>query len=225
MNRRRAGLCPWMILAVACAASLGTGGARGDVISYEVMADTTGLAGTAGFLEFQFNPASAMSLLATATVSSFQTDGTLTTVSPNIGDATGTLPAPLSFDNATAFNDVFQGFTYGTSVSFVLTLSGPAVGTTPPGTLFGTTFAFFLEDSAANPLSNSPSGDAADFAINPDGSVTPTAFPPINPDGPTVTIQTAPEPSSLALAGLGLGILGLALRGRRSRRGGEVLSR
>lgn len=222
MNRSRVGFRSSLILTIACAGSLGMSVARGGmVLSYRVTADTSGIAGTQGFLEFQFNPASSQSLFATASVTGFQTDGTLTTVYPNAGDATGTLPSTLSLDNGTAFNDVYQGFTYGTTVSFDVTLSGPAVGTTPPGTQFGSTFAFFLEDANSNPLSNSPSGDAADFAINPDGSVTATPNPPINPNGPTVGIQPVPEPYTLLLASLG--ITGLLIRWRgKSRRSGTA---
>src|SRR5258706_11044836 len=97
-------------------------------ISYQVTIDTNSISGNAGFLDFEFNPG-VLSQSAFATISNFSPGGSLSN-SPSIaGNVTGTLPPAITITNSTAFNDFFVGFTYGPSLSFLLPLGGPSVGT------------------------------------------------------------------------------------------------
>ena len=64
-----------LALALWCLAPAGT--ARGESVTYSVDVNTTSLAGSSGFIDFQFNPADLSSLAATAGVNNFSTDGTV----------------------------------------------------------------------------------------------------------------------------------------------------
>jgi hypothetical protein len=92
---------------------------------YTVDINTSTLTGTQGYLDLQLEPGPSPSNLATAAVTNFTTDGTLLGAAALTGDASGQLPGSLSFDNATVFNDYFQNLTFGTDISFQVTLNGP----------------------------------------------------------------------------------------------------
>src|SRR5690242_17131863 len=95
---------------------------------YQVSADTSSLNGQSGFIDLQFNPGGSAES-ATASVTGFQTTGTAAVLAASVvdtGDASGALPGTLTFDNGTGFNDIFQGITFGTGLSFQVTFSGPA---------------------------------------------------------------------------------------------------
>ena len=91
---------PMLALALWCLAPAGT--ARGESVTYSVDVNTTSLAGSSGFIDFQFNPADLSSLAATAGVNNFSTDGTVGLQAFQQGDAIGPASGPLSslsFDN------------------------------------------------------------------------------------------------------------------------------
>src|SRR5882724_9425360 len=85
----------------------------------QVTVDTTTISGTAGSLDFQFNPGPLVSQAASLDIFNFTGDGTLVAGGclaggPCLtGNVAGTLPGTLTFDNGTSFNDYFQGFTFG----------------------------------------------------------------------------------------------------------------
>src|SRR6266478_3730883 len=111
-------------------------------ISYQVTIDTSSISGNAGFLDFEFNPGGS-SQSAFAMVSNFSPSGSLSNSPSIVGNVTGTLPPAITITNSTFFNDYFAGFTYGASLSFALTLGGPAIDA-PNGTASsGSTFSFF----------------------------------------------------------------------------------
>jgi hypothetical protein len=87
--------------------------------------------GTSGSLDFQFNPGSLASQSVSLQILNFASDGTLAGSPTLTGDVNGTLPATLTFDNGTTFNDYFQGFTFGTALSFDVSLYGPALMISP----------------------------------------------------------------------------------------------
>ncbi len=166
--------------------------------------DSSAIAGTSGYVDFQFNPASSASPAASAMITAFATDGTLGAALPNLGDATGTLPGALTFDNGTPTNEVTQGFTFGSAISFDVSLSGPAVGVGGPDS---TTFFLTLFDANQNPYSTGPGGSIATIDINPDGSTTPMTYSPLVAPGPTATISplsAVPEPSGVIAMGAGV---------------------
>jgi PEP-CTERM motif len=187
------------------------GSARANPLSYQVTINTSAVTGTSGNLDLQFNPGLLPGTqLATASVQSFSTNGTLGTATLT-GDVSGTLPGPLSFDNQTAFNDDFQAMVFGTNIQFDLLLSGPAL-LAPDGTsVSGSIFGIGLWDSTGiNPLLTSdPNGFAGIVNINLDGSGTTSTFltntggPPVVTFTPKVT-TIVPEPGSILLFGTGV---------------------
>lgn len=205
---------PWLLALVFVALS---SQARAGSIAYSVNVDTCGISGTSGYIDFQFNPANSASLAATALVNSFSTNGTLGAALPNLGDAVGTLPGALSFDNGTPTNEITQGLVFGSTISFDVTLGGLAVGSSGPAS---TTFFLTLYDANGNPYCSGPGGSIGTININADGSTTPTTYPPLAMPGPTATISplsSVPEPSSLVLAAAGAALIILWARGDRRR--------
>jgi hypothetical protein len=151
----------------------------GAASTYFITVNTSSVSGSSGFLDFQFNPGNSTTQAATATVSNF-TGGTLGATTPNAGVVSGTLPGAVTFTNSAALNEYFQGFTYGASFSFVLTLSGAALDTPNGTSTAGSTFGLGLYDSAQNPIltdQGGTTGFAATVDINLNGTTTATAFP------------------------------------------------
>ena len=202
--RRNANWCvPLLALALGCLGSQGM--VQAGMITYDVTAQTASLTGSSGYIDFQFNPQGSTSLLATASVTSFVTDGTLGAPLAPLGDVSGTLPGTVTLDNGTPTNEYTQGFTYERTISFDVTLSGSAVGGSAPT---GSSFLFTLYDSTGTPFSTGPGGAIVTIDINPDGTTTSTAYPPVSPGGPTATVVTpsvVPEPATLVPMILGIG--------------------
>jgi hypothetical protein len=175
-----------------------------------------------GFLDFQFNPGDSSAETATASVTLFQTvGGTLSQPAVLTGDASGSLPGALTLDNGTAFNDAFQGFTFGDRFGFTLTLSGPAIDS--PGGTAGSTFALSLyaADGVTPLLTTDPNGSVATIDLNPNGTASVYTFSESSTDNThaaTVTPASAvPEPSTLVLALFAVACAGFANLGARTR--------
>ena len=123
----------------------------------------------------------------------------------------------MSFTNSTALNDYYESFTYGSSISFTLTFDGPAISSPNPGLLSGSTFGLsFFDATPVNILTNPSAlaGTAGIVDILVDGTVVPTAF--LNGIGPSVvtfSLESVPEPGTIAL--MCSGLFGLTLVRRR----------
>ena len=182
---------------------------------YTVDINTSTLTGTQGYLDLQLEPGPSPSNLATAAVTNFTTDGTLLGAAALTGDASGQLPGTLSFDNATVFNDYFQNLTFGTDISFQVTLNGP---TPIGGAASAFNIALYASDGATPLLTVSPDGIIGQLVLNPDGTVTPTTFDSGPSTGPAVTLATAssstPEPTTFGLLGIALAAVS-TIRSRR----------
>ena len=100
------------------------------------------------------------------------------------------------------YNDAFETFKYGTSLSFTLDLSGAAV-TAPSGSSTGNSeffFSLFSDALGTVPvLTSDPNGVAATVTVNPNGSISRSA---VSPD-----VTFVPEPGSVALIGGALALL------------------
>lgn len=165
-------------------------------------------------LDLQFNPAGS-SQPAYATITSFLfPNGVLAVNSsdPSLtGDVTGALPGVVTFDNLSPFNDYWQGFQPGPPISFVVTLSGPAIDQ-PNGGLFGSTFGVALDTSSGWGL-YTDDGFVATIDLNGDGSTTPTWL--VDPSQGSVT-SVVPEPGLYLSLGVSFLVLSLFLMRRRS---------
>ena len=194
------------------------GTARGDV-TYMVTVDTSALpAGTQGYLDFQFNAGGSDAQPATALADDFQATemhfGALTTY----GAASGTMAlpnGPIALTNTFADNEALQSVTFatGSSISFDVTLDGPAVDAPDGLSTAGTSFTFGLLDLSFNPLL--PASGPVDPLIELDITPLTGVVVGLN-DAPTVVTlgSSVPEPNSLGLMTTGLALVALVVRRR-----------
>jgi hypothetical protein len=171
-------------------------------ITYNVAIDTSSISGTAGALDFNFNPGPLVTQAASLQILNFTSDGTLAGSPVLTGDVAGALPATVTFDNGTPFNDYFEGFTFASALSFDVSLFGPALSAPDGTSTSGSTFAFSMFSDPAGTIpvltSDKTNGFALTVSVNLDGSTTLTSFVSTGP--------SVPEPDSLALVATGLTI-------------------
>jgi len=179
------------------------GSASAD-FTYQVTVDTSSLSGQTGNLDFQLNPGDSSAEAVTAVITNFQSSGGILASSNALtGDALGLLPGSLTLDNGTSFNDIFQGFTFGTSLSYDVTLSGSALSS--PGGTVGSSFAFSLYDgSGTTPLlTTDPNGSVATINVNADGTTSVQTFAQSQGDNTPIAsatpVSSVPAPPSLVL--------------------------
>jgi hypothetical protein len=201
--------------------------ARADIV-YQINVNTSSISGTAGSLDFNFNPGLLVTQAASLNILNFASGGTLGGGPSVIGDVSGgALPATLTFDNGTPFNDYFEGFTFGSSLMFDVRLYGPAVNSPDGTSTSGSTFAFSTFSDAAGTIptltSDLTDGFAATIDVNLDGTATVTNFSPQTAIGSPVS--EVPEPSSLLLLGTEVALAAFFLRKRRRAPKNEVPSR
>ncbi len=145
----------------------------------------------------------------------FASDGTLAGGASTFGDVSGgPLPSTLTFDNGGAFNDYFEGFTFGSMLTFDITLFGPALST-PNGTASsGSAFGFSLFSDPAGTiaaLTTDPTGLAFRIDIQLNGTTTATNL------SPATTLAAVPEPGTLLLTTTALAGVFASRRRYRSR--------
>jgi hypothetical protein len=183
--------------------------------TYDVTIDTTPLDTTQGYLAFDFLQGFPVEDN-TVTISDFTTDATLGTLTPS-GDATGTIsPGPGTLDDINNFfNEFLQEVTFGTTISFNLSL-------TTNGAPTPDNFSFYLLDSSQFPIITSdPSGADSLISIDITGpGLTPNVYTSADA---TATVTPAgsstPEPGSFWLIGISLtGLLPICRRRKKARR-------
>jgi hypothetical protein len=172
--------------------------ASADPVVEIVSVNTSSINGTAGSLDFNFNPGTFVSQSASLQILNFSSDGALAGPPVVTGDVRGTLPGTLTFDNGTALNDYFEGFTFGNLLKFDVSLYGPALSSPDGTSKSGSSFAFsmFSDPAGATPALTSDlvDGIALSVNVNLDGSTTLTNFS----SQTSVQAATVPEPGSLA---------------------------
>lgn len=174
--------------------------------TYQIDLNTTPLSGYSGFVDLQFNPGGFDSLDASANISQVTTNGSLSNSDVLAGSASGMLPSGAVIENVAAYNDLFQGFTFGSDLDFRVTFSGSALSPGASITSSGSTFAVSLygTDQVTPLLSTSSTGALALVTINPDGSIVSTTYP--DTDGIThasvvlLPSTSVPEPGNIVLA-------------------------
>ena len=150
--------------------------ASADAITYEVTVNTSSISGTAGSLDFNFNPGPLVTQAAFLQILNFTSDGTLAGACPCVtGDVSGQLPATLTFDNGTGFNDYFDDFMFGSTLSFQVSLYGPALSSPDGVSTSGSTFAFSMFSDAAGtiPALTSDTADGFAFTVEKPGARSP----------------------------------------------------
>jgi hypothetical protein len=173
--------------------------ARAGSITYDVSVDTTSYSGTTGGVQFTLIGGNSPVPLDTASISAFVPQAGLVPPPTTSGDVTGDLSSTLTMDNQNA-SLFFEALTYGTSLTFQVTLTSTAGTSSSADTLF----SFYLFDANGNPISssNSPSGEALDINIEgPSGAFDPPVL--YSPPPTIIVTQAVPEPSSVVLLGLG----------------------
>ena len=206
------------IVSTLCFAAVASAGP----IIYAVNVDTSSISGTAGSLDFNFNPGPFVTQPASLQILNFASDGTLSDCSANIqgfcptGDVTGQLPATLTFDNGTGFNDYFDDFTFGTAISFDVSLYGPALSAPDGVSTSGSAFAFsmFSDPGGTIPVLTTDTTDGFAFTVgvNLDGTSTVTDVSP-----QTDVTGAVPEPSGLASVGVAAALFGVLRLWRSAR--------
>jgi len=162
-------------------------GAVAGPIIYDVTVDTSSIFGTPGSLDFNFKPGPLVTQAASLQIFGFASDGTLAggsclTGGPCLtGDASGgPLPATLTFHNGTGFNDYFGDFTFGSTISFQVSLYGPALSSPDGVSTSGSKFAFSMFSDAAGTIpaltTDTTDGFAFTVDVNLDGTTTVTNF-------------------------------------------------
>jgi len=193
------------------------GSASADI--YDVTVNTSSIAGTAGSLDFNFNPGPLATQAASLQILNFSSNGTLAGSPALTGDGSGALPATLTFDNGTVYNDYFEGFRFGSILSFDVSLYGPALSSPDGVSTSGSAFAFsmFSDPAGTSPVLTSDTTDGFAYTVNVnlDGSTTQTNYSAQITAAPQTSVT--PEPSLLLVTtGLTIALVGLRLRRRRA---------
>lgn len=191
---------------------------------FNVDLNTAALAGAPNgpfFLDFQLNEGSDLSEMTTVSISGFTFTGGSPTGSANItGSASGDIGSTVTLtasDPSSDYTELFQGFTAGTTdVNFNVTLPQQFTGLTPAqlnvAILDSETNNPQIDTNAPDTVSLVTAPILSSYSLSNIGAYSSTD----NPAGVTATVTAVPEPSSIAMFGLGLAGMLCVLRRRRA---------
>lgn len=195
-------------------AALALAGSAGAVLAaptHHVNLDTSGFAGSTGFIDLYFSrdggaPAS------TVTLSNFV--GAFGAMDSGFGDVTGAIPGSVVFGSTDGDSDLFQAVSFGGALGFDVEFGGDfATVTSDITSLFG--IALLNQNVNAYLGAN---GDLVQFSLVPMGGQN-AAGVSFETFGSIATVSAAsavPEPSDLLLMTTGLGLVGFMLRRRKA---------
>lgn len=224
-----------MAAALVTAAWAGTANAA---VTYQIDVDTSSQAGRSGYIQLDFGsgcPNCDTTQKAYAAASGFKTDGAATAF--DLGDerndlaqGTGSFTGTVLLDNYTGTPaSVLQKLAFGSTLSFLVSLSGPAVDA-PLNTnanVFGLNsfyVSFYDADITQNLFAGAGALATAALHVQEDGSVlavaNPDALDATKPTGGTSfaslqQVSAVPEPATWAMMVLGFGMVGAGLRRRK----------
>jgi hypothetical protein len=192
------------VLMVVCA---GLFASVASAQSYLISVDTTALAGTDGYVNFQFNPADLTAPAAEVSILQWLGSTTLLDAPLVEGNVSGSLPSTVTMNNGTAFNDYFHAAEFGDAFSFVVQFSDNA----SPSAL-GTSFALALyaADGFTPLLTDDVSGSLVRFELSAEGI-------DYLANSSAVQITPVPLPAAAWLLFSGIVTLTGATRSRRRR--------
>jgi hypothetical protein len=188
--------------ALALSLALSANAALADVLLTVNINTASFGAGSAGFLDFQFNPAGVGQPLATATMNSLNGFDLSKFGAPD-GDV-AVVPGGFQFSNTSPLNALLYEATFGGVFSFNLIFGGDAIDAVSSR----------FSVSAYDDQFNAAGGLADPLLLTLDWSLSPSGAPAVTPtvvDG-AASAAAVPEPSSLMIAALGLGLLGFMRR-------------
>jgi hypothetical protein len=188
---------------------------------YDVTLNTSSLLGTGATLTFDFISGGGTQSNSVS-IADFSIDGTLVPGGVNSGSVSGSLPGTATLSNASFFNELQQGITLGSVISFQLdaTTNAPTGGSLPD------TFSIFLLDPTASyslTNTNDPTGSDSLVTLQINGTTGgniaayggSSASIPVSVKAVTAPPSVPELDPSLALSALSLFLGGLAvLRGR-----------
>ncbi len=176
-------------------------------LSYDVTINTSSLAGTNGYLYFQYTPLDAAN--SSATVYGFSSDGTLAGSPSAVVNGTavsGQLPGSVTFANTNGVNDYNHGITFGNTIAYHLSFSDPGVGGIPGGS---STFSLglFSDEDGLKPLMTGD-GTLYTLSLMNDGTTSSQILATND-----VSVTATPIPAAAWLFGSGLmGLAGIRRR-------------
>jgi hypothetical protein len=188
---------------------LAASSAFASLSTYDVTINTTSLSGQSGYLYLQYATLN-NAVASTATVSSFTTDGVLgaqDTVDVADGAAVnGTLPGSVVFANTNAVNDYNHAITFGSTISFILSLSNPTTSSNSGVSTFS--LGLFADALGSTPLLNTGDPNIAGTGIlinlNNNGTTSAQSL------DSNATATPTPIPAAAWLLGSGLmGLFGM----------------
>ncbi len=192
-------------LALAMGATCVCGLASAQTMHVEL---NTASLGSSGFLDLQFNPANTPAVFASATISHLSGFGDLGGVSL-LGDVQQNAGG-FAFGNTSDYNDLFQAMSFGGKVSFDVTFGGLS---DPSAAAIPSKFAVsFYGADGMTVLGNADPLDGSLMSISWQPTAGAGALSSAITDQAIANISAVPEPSTWAMLGAGLALVGFARR-------------